>query len=299
MRNSVQDKNTLLKYWANYHGHSHYCDGKEAPEVYIRKAIEAGMKILGISSHAPVGFDTDWNMKSEKLPEYLKELSYLKQKYQDKIKLLASMEVDYIPGEAGPAHGRVTGSDLDYVVGSVHFVEAYPDGTHFSIDDSTDDFEKGLNEVFGGEIKKLVRKYFELQKEMLHREPPHILGHMDKIRMHNRNRFFFDEQDEWYLEEVRSTMKLAAEKGVVVEINTKYFERADFSFPSRDHFKWMAEEKIPVTLSSDAHHPDKLLSGFREILDMVIDAGISELWHYHGDGQTFVPKRFSQFAISW
>lgn len=299
MQDPVQDNNQTLQNWANYHGHCHFCDGKQEPEVYVKKAIESGMKVLGISSHAPVGFDTDWNMNEEKLPEYLNVLSSLKQKYQDKIKLLTSMEVDYIPGEAGPGHSRVVKSDLDYVVGSVHFVDAYPNGSHFSIDDSTEDFERGLKDIFGGDIKKLVKRYFELQKEMLSQQPPHILGHMDKVRMHNRNRFFFDEKADWYLDEVRSTMKLAAENGVVVEINTKYFERAGITFPSQAHFEWMANEKIPVTLSSDAHHPDKLLSGFKEILELVEKAGISELWHYHGNGQTFAPKGFSQNTIIW
>jgi len=299
MQDSVQANNQALMNWANYHGHCFFCDGKGDPEVYVKNAIESGMKVLGISSHAPVGFDTDWNMKEEKVPEYVKVLSSLKEKYQDKIKLLTAMEVDYIPGEAGPAHPRVIKADLDYIVGSVHFVEAFSDGTHFSIDDSTEDFEQGMKQIFGGDIKKLVKRYFELQKEMLAKEPPHILGHMDKVRMHNRNHFFFNEKDNWYLDEVKSTMKLAAEKGVVVEINTKYFERADFSFPSRDHFKWMAEEKIPVTLNSDAHHPDKLLSGFKEIIGMVEYSGISELWHYHGNGRTFVPKSFSQHTINW
>ncbi|WP_158275620.1 histidinol-phosphatase [Marinilabilia rubra] len=299
MQDSLHDNSHSLKNWANYHGHCFFCDGKQEPEVYVKKAIEWGMTVLGISSHAPVGFDTDWNMKEEKLSEYLKVLSHLKEKYKERIKLLTSMEVDYIPGEAGPSHQRVVNANLDYIVGSVHFVEAYDDGTHFSIDDSTEDFTRGLNQIFGGDIQKLVKRYFELQKEMIANEPPHILGHMDKIRMHNRNRFFFDEKDKWYLDEVRSTMKLAAEKGVVVEINTKYFERADFSFPSRDHFRWMGEEKIPVTLNSDAHHPDKLLSGFKEILEMVENSGITELWHYHGNGQTFVPKRFSRDTIKW
>ena len=299
IQDSMSESKKFLQDWANYHGHTFYCDGKESPETYVKKAIKLGMRVLGISSHAPVGFKTDWNMEPVKLPDYLGELSALKDKYQDSIKLLSSMEVDYIPGEAGPAHARIASANLNYVVGSVHFVEGYSDGIHFSIDDSTNDFERGLKEIFNGDIKRLVKRYFELQKEMLANEPPHILGHMDKIRMHNRNRFFFDEQADWYLDQVKSTLKLAAEKGVVTEINTKYLERAGFSFPSRDHFGWLAKENIPVTLSSDAHHPDKLLSGFREIVKLLENAGISHLWQYGGNGQTFEPKGFSQYAIQW
>ncbi|MFO8000869.1 MAG: histidinol-phosphatase [Marinilabilia sp.] len=267
--------------WANYHGHSNYCDGQGNPEDYVKKALELGMKTLGISSHAPVPFHTTWNMKSERLNNYLDHLTALKKKYTGQIELLSSLEVDYIPGIMGPAHSRILSAGLDYVVGSVHFVETFPDGHRWSIDDSTDDFSRGIAEIFEGDIQKTVTRYFELQREMLEDQGPHILGHMDKIRMHNLNRFFFNEADEWYVQQVRDTLKLAAEKGTVVEINTKYLKRAGLTFPSSDHFKWMADNHIPVTLSSDAHAPDKLLEGFEETMFVLKKNGIKKLWAWH------------------
>lgn len=265
---------------ANYHTHSFFCDGHESPEMYVKKAIDLEMNILGISSHAPVSFTTDWNMDSSQLPDYLELLSSLKNKYKDQIQLLTSLEVDYIPGTTGPDHENIHSANLDYIIGSVHFVDAYPNDVPFSIDDSTEDFKKGIDEIFDGDVRNLVKRYFELQRKMLENEPPHILGHMDKIRMHNRNHFFFNESADWYLKEVRDTMKLAAEKGVVVEINTKYFEPAGLSFPSSDHFKWMAKNHIPLTLNSDAHQPENLLSGFKDIIPRLKESGIYELWHY-------------------
>ncbi|MFW5753341.1 MAG: histidinol-phosphatase, partial [Marinilabiliaceae bacterium] len=202
--------------WPNYHGHCNYCDGQGDPEAYIQQAIKMGMPRLGISSHAPVPFYTSWNMAQSRLSQYLPELSKLQQKYDNEIELLRSLEVDYIPDMMGPAHENIVNAGLDYVVGSVHFVATFPDGNHWSIDDSTDDFARGINEIFGGDIRKTVTRYFELQMEMLEDQPPHILGHMDKIRMHNKNRFFFDEKDDWYVDLVRKTLKRAAEKGTVV-----------------------------------------------------------------------------------
>ncbi|MGM0375223.1 MAG: histidinol-phosphatase [Bacteroidota bacterium] len=282
--------------WPNYHGHCEYCDGQGAPEAYIQKAITVGMPKLGISSHAPVPFYTSWNMKQDHLSQYLKEISGLKEKYAKDIELLRSLEVDYLPGMMGPAHENVVNAGLDYVVGSVHFVATFPDGDHWSIDDSTDDFARGISEIFGGDLRKTVTRYFELQMEMLEDQPPHILGHMDKIRMHNRNRFFFDETEQWYVDLVRKTMKKAAEKGVVVEINTKYRKRAGLTFPSADHFQWMAENEIPVTLSSDAHAPDKLLSGFEDMVPVLKENGITRLWHYQNGN--FLPVQFDKGGIA-
>ncbi|PRZ00030.1 histidinol-phosphatase (PHP family) [Marinilabilia salmonicolor] len=289
----------MEKSWANYHGHSFYCDGQGVPEDYVLKAIELGMNTIGVSSHAPVPFTTDWNMLSEKLPVYIKDLADLKVKYKNQINLLSAMEVDYIPSVAGPHHPRIPNASLDYTVGSVHFVDAFEDDAPFSIDDATPKFVKGMDEIFGGDIRKIIKRYFDLQKEMLEKDPPKILGHPDKIRMHNRNRFFFDETADWYLEEVRSTLKLAAEKEVIVEINTKYFEAAEYTFPSSTHFKWMAQNKIPVTLNSDAHKPENLLSGFMEVAELLLENNIKHLWQYNNQAGDFVPKNFEKDGIEW
>lgn len=285
-----------LQGWPNYHGHCIYCDGKGTPETYIQQAIKLGMPQIGISSHAPVPFYTGWNMNQEDLPQYLHELSDLKKKYIKDIELLRSLEVDYLPGMMGPGHENIINSGLDYVVGSVHFVARFADGSHWSIDDSTDDFVRAINDIFNGDVRKTVTRYFDLQWEMLENQPPQILGHMDKIRMHNKNRFFFDETEEWYVNLVRKTMKKAAEKGVVVEINTKYLKRAGFTFPSADHFKWMADNQIPVTLSSDAHAPDKLLLGFEHMIPVLKENGITKLWHYHNGN--FRPFEFDEQGIN-
>ncbi len=285
--------------WANYHGHTFFCDGQGAPEDYVKKAIDLGMNILGISSHAPVPFETGWNMAMEKLPGYLSQLTDLKQKYRNKITLLSSMEVDYIPGLAGPMHPVVQKAKLDYTIGSVHFTDRFPDGAHFSIDDATSIFLKGMEEIFEGDICKLVKRYFNLQKEMLEKEPPQIIGHLDKIRLHNRNRFFFDETDDWYVEEVQSTMRLAAEKGVVVEINTKFFDATKQTFPSKDHYKWMSVNKIPITISSDAHKTENLLSGFSNVTKLLQESGFNELWHFHQPSGEFIPMGFQKDGVEW
>jgi histidinol-phosphatase (PHP family) len=286
-------------FWANYHGHSFFCDGNGYPEEYIKRAVELRMKIIGISSHAPVPFETGWNMNSSRQMEYLDLIKKLKEKYAGQIEVLASMEVDFIPGMMGPGHQNVEAANLDYIIGSVHFADPFPDGTPFSIDDPTELFIRVINEIYEGDVKKAVRRYFELQQEMLDQQPPHIIGHLDKIRMHNRNRFFFDETDDWYLQLLHDTLKLAAEKGVIVEVNTKYYKTAGLSFPSSEHFLWMAENNIPMTLSSDAHQPDNLLSGFGDVAGLLKGSGIDHLWQYQGNGLLFSPREYNEEGINW
>ncbi|MDG5800922.1 histidinol-phosphatase [Marinilabiliaceae bacterium ANBcel2] len=270
--------------WSSYHSHCYYCDGKGSPSQYIKEAIDKGVKVLGFSSHAPVPFKTDWTMPVEKLPEYLQRIDELKLKHYGDLLILKSLEVDYIPGVTGVNHPLIKNSKLDYTIGSVHYVDKFKNGDHWSIDDSFDDFLKGVTYIFDGNVKRAVERYFELQQEMLNNQPPDILGHMDKIRFHNLVGFLFDEKQQWYKNMVYDTLILAKEKGVIVEINTKYYERADLFFPSKNHFKWMHQNGIPVTINSDVHNPEKVIAGFREAASLLLESDYKEVWEWSGSG---------------
>jgi len=283
--------------WSNYHGHCHYCDGKGAPEEYIQAAIKNHMQILGVSCHAPVPFKTTWTMPADKLPTYLDEMSVLKNQYADKIKLLTSLEVDYIPGLAGPGEQLIKSANLDYVIGSVHYVDAFENGDHWSIDNNNIEFEQGVASIFKNDIKKAIQRYFYLQQEMCDSQTPHILGHMDKIKMHNVVKSHFNESDSWYLNLVYDTLKLAAEKEIIVEINTKYFQNNNLLFPGMEHFKWMQENGVRVTINSDAHTPQTLISGFEHVADMLFIAGYKELWVWNGN--SFAPHGFNRNGMVW
>ena len=270
--------------WANYHGHCNYCDGKGKIEDYVVNAIEFGMDAIGISSHAPVPFETTWTMRPEKLTAYLSEIKDLKEKYKDDIVVLTSLEVDYIPGLAGPVSELIKSSNLDYVIGSIHFMGTFDDGEHWAIDGSFNDFLKGLHEIYNDDMKKVVSDFYSLQRDMVTSSAPDIIGHMDKIKMHNLKREMFDESSVWYRDELRHTLEVIKEYGTIVEINTKAFPAKGMLFPGRESFSWLKELRIPVTINSDAHTPGDLLNGFREVAAMLQEAGIEYL-HEFIDGR--------------
>ena len=270
--------------WRNYHGHCNYCDGRGTIEEFVLKAIELDMAAIGISSHAPVPFETAWTMPGDKLEDYIKEIKFLKEKYKDDIDVLMSLEVDYIPGVADPGSSLVKSCGLDYVIGSIHFMGLLNDGVYWAIDGAFSELERGLNEVYNGDSKKVVQEYYRLQREMIHNSAPDIIGHMDKIKMHNKKNLLFDESATWYRDELRHTFEVIKEYGTIVEINTKALFRSDMLFPGQDCFMWLKEMDIPVTINSDAHQPDLLLVGFEEVSTMLKEAGIKYLHEFIGGG---------------
>jgi histidinol-phosphatase (PHP family) len=283
--------------WSNYHGHCCYCDGKGEIEEYIKKAKELKIRVLGISSHAPVSFNSIWNMPKEKLPVYIAELNELKQKYNDdNFTLLSSLEVDFIAGLTGPASPEIIAANLDYIIGSVHYAGMLDNGERWTIDNK-EGFENGINKIYSGDILNAIHQYFNLQMEMINNEPPDIIGHCDKIRMHNAYKYYFDENSKQYLSQVYDLLKFAAEKEVIVEINTKYLPVTGLLFPAKEHFNWMNDNKIRVTINSDAHNPHNLTDGFIEVAELLCYSGYKELWEWNGT--EFAPFGFNKHGILW
>lgn len=276
----------MKKILANYHTHNHFCDGKEAPEVYIKKAIELGFNALGFSSHAPVLFDNEYSIKPEKLSDYCSEIETLKQKYSNKIELFLALEADYIPNKTHDFSYFRKECKLDYIIGSIHLVAHPSNGLIWYIDGGQQErWDIGLQEVFEGDIRAGVSAFYHQSNQMIEKQNPDILGHFDKIKMHNKNRFFTQE-DSWYQNLILESLQLIKEKGTVMEINTRglYKGRFDELFPSVSIFQKAQEMGIPLMLNTDAHHPDELLGYYPEAVEIIKKAGIRELWHFSKKG---------------
>ena len=270
--------------WSNYHGHSNYCDGKGTLEDYVKASLACRMKSIGFSSHAPLPFETRWAMPEDQMTKYLNEIATLGKKYKKKIQLYAGLEVDYIPGLIGPDNENTIQRSLDYTIGSIHYVDQFPDGTRFTADGSRQIFINGIDQIFFGDVKLLVKRYFELVREMLTKSSPTILGHLDKIKMHNKAGIIFNENENWYREEILDTLEVLATSEVILEVNTRglYKKKCNETYPSSWVLKEALKKNIPITINSDAHHPREVASYFESTISKLREIGyrhIYQLWN--------------------
>jgi histidinol-phosphatase (PHP family) len=261
--------------WTNFHTHSRYCDGIGEMAEYVAQAAAKGVVSLGFSSHAPVPFDCAWCMKKEDLQPYLDNIESLKAG-QPPVQLYKGMEVDYIPGVLSPRDLRPL---LDYTVGSVHFIDRFPDGKPWEIDGSHQVFLAGLEAIFYNDIQAAVSRYFELTREMISTAPPDILGHLDKIKIQNAEDKFFHETDKWYRHEVIRTLDAVAGTEVIIEVNTRglYQKKSATTYPSPWILEEILQRSIPVTVSSDAHHPKDLVNQFEQTAALLVAIGFRKI----------------------
>lgn len=262
--------------WFNYHTHSTYCDGKASLSDIIAEAKKQNLSSLGFSSHAPLPFPCTWSMKPSSWQNYLAEINHLKSIHHD-MELYAGLEVDFIPNVISPLDFQAS---LDYTIGSVHFGGYFPDGRGWEIDGPHLHFEEGLKTIYGDNFRKACEFYFENTRLMVQQATPTIVGHLDKIKMQNVNGKYFREEDSWYREAVALTLSAIQKSGCLVEVNTRgiYQKKTTTTYPSPWILERMKALNIPVTVSSDAHHPDDLINQFPSALAQLLKIGYQEIY---------------------
>lgn len=268
----------------NFHTHSCYSDGKSSPEELVNEALRLNLKALGISDHSPVPFKNAFAIKNEMTDNYVALLKSLKEKYKDRIHLYSSMEMEYMSCVKVNFDDYKRQHGLDYLIGSVHLIGDDSDNLWFIDGPDPKTYDDGLNRLFGGDIRKGVKAFFEQNNKMITTESFDIIGHFDKIKMHNRNRYF-TEDETWYRNLVMETLHLIKQKDLIVEINTRgiYKGRYNGFYPSEWLFKKMKELEVPVIISSDAHHFSEIVSCFDEAENALKAAGYKEVMCYDGN----------------
>jgi len=261
--------------WTNYHSHSKYSDGSDNLEKYVEQALANDVVAYGFSCHAPVTFPCAWTIAPDELQAYLAEIDVLKQKYKGKIELYKSLEIDYFPGNplAQPENYKTLG--LDYTIGSVHFIDNLKNGEAWNIDTSKRIFDEGMIEIFGGNGKLAVTKFYELTLEMIAVMNPTIIGHLDKIKMFNTGNTYFSEDEQWYKDLVETVLLNIVAAGSIVEVNTRglYRGKTTDHYPSDYMLQRCLDLNIPVIINSDCHKPSQIIKGFPQATALLKSIG--------------------------
>jgi histidinol-phosphatase (PHP family) len=220
----------------------------------VQSAIDRNFDQLGFSSHTMFPGKTNWHMCPENYFTYILLVKKLAKKHKGVIDIFCGLEADYIPGFTVPSYKTYELFDIDFMIGSVHYIY-FDKGKRFTIDGPVDEVAQGLNEVFAGDGKKYVQTYFELQKQMAKNFDFDIIAHPDLVRKRNDVLHFFNENDGWYKRELEDAAKVFAQSGKIVEINTGGMARDDLkdAYPSDDFLRLLYKYDVPIMINSDSH----------------------------------------------
>ena len=272
----------------NYHTHTRFSDGTGEPEIFVKQAMNLGFDALGFSDHSPLPFENTFALNATELRNYSTTIRHLAERYTGKIKIWLGMEMDFIPGHSDDFAAVSAQCGLDYIIGSVHLVLS-PSGELWFIDGPVPEiYDDGLASLFAGDIRKAVTAYYHQINRMVETQKPDIIGHLDKIKMHNQERYF--RQDEpWYRALVSETLELISEAGTIVEVNTRgiYKKRSNTTFPGIEILKHLKKLGVRVTIASDAHKADELNGAFGIAHQLLSEAEFKEVTFF--DGKSWEP----------
>lgn len=222
------------------HNHTALCNHAEGTvEQYVEAAIASGIDIFGFSDHAPMEYDPKYRMKFEEMALYRAMVMEAKTRHADQIEILFGYEVDYLEGHMDP---RVLEADVDYRIGSVHF-----------IGDWGFDNPEFIGRYADEDIDEVWRCYFDAVGKMAQSGLFEIAGHLDLIKVFK----FLPKTDIVPL--AAPALDAIAKAGMALEINAAgYRKPVAEAYPSAALLHAAHERNIPITFGSDAHAPDQI-----------------------------------------
>jgi histidinol-phosphatase (PHP family) len=179
---------------------------------------------------------------------FVKEAQRLRVKYEGQIDLLVGLETDYITS-LDLLHLKTLltehGSDIDYIVGSIHHVNSIP----IDFDLATyqravascssqilPDEDEGALTSEEARLSSFFEAYFDAQYTLLTTHHPEVIGHFDLCRLYTPSISF--DRFPTVLIKIRRNIEYAIDYGAVFEMNAASLRKGWSSpYPGREVFE--------------------------------------------------------------
>jgi histidinol-phosphatase (PHP family) len=270
----------------DYHVHLRPDEPDATAELYFtaanaaryREAAEAaGITELGVSEHVHRFSQalTIWDHPFWREYAHDDLLAYCAF-VREQTDLRLGLEVDFIPGREDRIANLIERCELDYAVGSVHFI-----GDR-AVDDTDYDVWHG-----GRSAEEIWRRYFETLAEAARSGLFDILAHPDLVKIWGDPRRVPEGDLRRYYE---PALEAIAESGIAVEVSTAGIRKpVGEVYPSPSFLQGVLETSAPLALSSDAHVPEQIGYAYDQALELLESLGVSELATFSGRTRKLEP----------
>ena len=159
---------------------------------------------------------------------------------------------------------RILNADVDYLIGSVHFLE----GWGFDNPEFIGRWEEQ-------DIDEIWQKYFDTIEEMAKSNLFDIVGHLDLIKV-----FKFMPKGDIILM-AKNALEAIKASNMVIELNIAgYRKDVQEPYPSKELLKEAYALEIPITFGSDAHKPEQVALFNSEIITLAKEVGYKKCAYF-------------------
>ncbi|MGE5454372.1 MAG: histidinol-phosphatase HisJ family protein [Methylocystaceae bacterium] len=220
----------LIDYHIHALSHGEYQPDLEWYREYLLRATMLGVREIGFSEH-----DEYWELVK---PDVIRSLGSEFSSIQIKV----GLETEYQHRDKPEIEQFLQQGTLDYTIGSVHYLGEW----NFDHPDFKERFA-------WYPIDELYEQYFTTVGSMISSHAFDIVGHLDLIKVwgHRPSR-----RVSYYLQPLLGALR---QSGMAVEINSGGLRKpVGEVYPEPALLPMLFAANIPVTLGSDAHHPDQV-----------------------------------------
>ena len=264
-------------------GHSgDFCaHGADTLRELLDAAVAFGYTTFGVTPHSPpaiakflyeeeieAGFSAD--DLAQKFRDYSVLNSALIDKYSGQMEVLRGAEVEVVPDAtfADRAVALKADNDLDYLVGSVHWVDELP------FDTSQKDFDSAVVNLGG--LEPFLLRYFQLVGQMIEQLSPEVIGHFDLPRL------FAEGAPELESESVKGAVADVLEKvstaGSILDLNVGALSRKLVTpYPAPWIVRIASDIGVPFCFGDDSHSAVGVGAGLATGREYLLDLGVESI----------------------
>jgi len=276
----------------NFHIHSNGSDGQLTPEQVVKEAIEAGISFMCFTDHyrQPFLIEPKWPTEGFHSKDYVNEVRKLQEIYKNQIDISFGAEFDWIESYKTWLKKEIIKEKYDYIIGSIHIL--MKDGQlSYGLDFGKDGKEEWTKHIesFGG-IKLFAKEYYKQMRLMAKSGLYDAVGHFDLVKIYNKDSSFFSENEDWYKQEVLSTLDIIADSKLALEINIRgFYKTVGVQYPSLWILKEARKRNIPITIGTDCHRKGEVGQDIDKAYDLARQAGYTEIVRFKARKMISIP----------
>lgn len=240
----------ILDYHIHVVAHGEYPYTVEWLESYINQARLLSLDEIGFSDHDEFFHNIDLNA-----------FAYVKKQNLD-LPIKLGLEMDYQPELEKNIKNTINLVDFDYIIGSVHYIN----GWAFDHPDYKHKFQ-------GQDIDIIYQEYFDLLNKAVKSNLFDVVGHIDLIKKWGDRPIKND-----VLAYIKPVLENIKDANLVVELNSAGLRKEVREvYPQYEIIELMKRMDIPITLGSDAHHPEEVGLGLDKLIFLAKKAGYNNI----------------------
>ena len=267
---TLQHSNTPLVLFSDYHmhpqGHRVLRYSQELLQPWVDSARRSGLKDIAFTDHDRYHAGIDFD-----------EINRLRERNPD-LRVRAGIELDNDPvhSPAGRKWIEKNWDKLDFVLGSVHFLER--------ADQMFDSVPDGAGQFEDRNIDEMYADYFRRLRELIATGLVDSLAHLDLIKIHGHRAT----AEIGTL--VNETLEFIRARNLAIELSTAGWRKpVNELYPSDSIIELAMEKGIPFTTASDAHSHVQLGENFAKLAQKMDEIGIRRVCIFENHKRAEMP----------